>query len=345
MNTTLKIGSFLPKMVKVGTADVRTPDEYAKGHISGSVNLPLFNNEERKAVGIAYKTHGRQKAVEKGIELIHHKLLDLISKGRELSENKQILLYCWRGGFRSSSLAWLFNLAGLTTFTLEGGYKSYRNFVLEILNKPLKMIAIGGMTGSGKTEILTRLAHAGEQVIDLENLAHHKGSAFGSLGQEKQPTNEQFENNLADVILKLNPDLPVWIEDESRHIGFNQIPADLYHQIRNSTIICLTTDRNTRIQRLIEDYSHYDRNELRQSVLKISKKLGGLNTTMAIDNLMAGNYHKTVEIILQYYDKTYEYSLRQRDPEKVIYFSPDETDTERIIPDILKLAGENNLFS
>jgi len=328
-------------MDTLSVADVRTPDEYGKGHIPGSVNLPLFTNEERKLVGTTYKLNGREQAVREGIELVHPKLLDYISRAFELAENKNLLLYCWRGGFRSSSLAWLFDLAGFSVFTLKGGYKSYRNHVLDLFNKPLKMIVIGGMTGSGKTELLNRLMHAGEQIINLEQLAHHKGSAFGNIGQEKQLSNEQFENNLAGVIMKLNHERPVWIEDESRHIGFNQVPSGLYRQIRNSLAICLLTDRNKRIERLIEDYAHYSKDELKQSVMKISKKLGGLNTTKAIDSLMNDRYHEIVEIVLTYYDKTYEYSLRQRDPENVIFYSTGQNITEQATMEIIKLAMSN----
>jgi tRNA 2-selenouridine synthase len=343
MYTELNISTFLQKRGSTSILDVRTPDEFNKGHIPGSVNLPLFSNEERKLIGTTYKKSGREQAVRQGIDLVHSKLPNFINSGYELAENKNLLLYCWRGGFRSSSLAWLFDMAGFIVYTLKGGYKTYRNHVLEIFSKPLKMIVIGGMTGSGKTEILNRLAQAGEQVIHLEQLAHHKGSAFGSIGQEKQLSNEQFENILADIIMKLDPGKPVWIEDESRQIGNNQVPDGLYQQIRNSNVICITTDRDIRIKRLIEDYAHFSTDELKQSIHRISKRLGGLSTSRAIDSLMAGRYQETVDIVLHYYDKTYEYSLRQRDPGKIILYLSDHNITEKSIMEIRNLATSYKL--
>ena len=333
----LEIIPFLHRAAHVPVADVRTPEEFQKGHIPGAVNLPLFSNEERKVVGISYKKNGREEAVQQGIQFVQPRLLEYIDRARNFSDRKEILLHCWRGGLRSSSLAWLFDLAGFSTGVLKGGYKSYRRYVSQVFEKSLKILVLGGLTGSGKTDILRILQARGQQIIDLEELANHKGSAFGSFGQEKQFTNEQFENNFASKILALNSSLPVWVEDESRKIGSNQIPDGFFRQIRSARLIFIQSGKDIRVNRLIKDYSLYDAAALEESILRISKRLGGLNTKKAIESLHAGDFARVVEIVLTYYDKTYSYGLNQRDPEKIMHFNPVGSEAEAISSELLEL--------
>ena len=334
----LEIIPFLHRTHHVPVADVRTPDEFQKGHIPGAANLPLFTNEERKIVGTSYKKEGREEAVKQGLQFVQPRLLEYIDRARNFSDRKEILLHCWRGGLRSSSLAWLFDLAGFSVSVLKGGYKSYRRYVSQVFEKPLKIIVLGGLTGSGKTDILINLKAAGQQIIDLEELANHKGSAFGSFGQERQSTNEQFENNLAASILALNSSIPVWVEDESRKIGSNQVPDGFYMQMRGAVLIFIQIGKDIRIKRLIKDYSVYDASALEESILKISKRLGGLNTRNAIDSLHAEDFSRVVEIMLTYYDKTYTYGLNQRDPEKILHFNPGGYEAEAISSELLELV-------
>jgi len=192
--------------------DVRTPKEFEQGHIPGAINLPLFTNEERVIVGTIYKQQGRQPAILKGLELVGPKMKDIIETVSKIENRGCFLLHCWRGGMRSSSVAWLLSIYGIKVYTLKGGYKFYRRNVLETFEAKKNIVVLGGKTGSAKTYILKKLEEKGEQVIDLEALAKHKGSSFGSLGETQPPSQEQFENLLADKLKSVSPEKICWIE-------------------------------------------------------------------------------------------------------------------------------------
>jgi len=212
---------------------------------------------------------------------------------------------------RSKSMVWLFETLGLTCYLLDGGYKSYRSYVREVLARPLNLLVIGGRTGSGKTAILHHLRLEGEQVIDLEGLANHKGSAFGALGEEEQPSTEQFENELWRGILPLDPEEVTWIEDESRNVGKCVIPIELYARMRETEIVFLDISRELRARHLVGDYAQYEQEELRSCVLKIEKRLGGDRTREALEAIDQEDYYQTAMITLHYYDKAYMYSLEK----------------------------------
>ena len=200
--------------------DARSPQEFEKAHIPGALNLPLFSDAEREAVGIAHARSGQEAAVHKGLELIGPQLADKLSAARRLCKGRrEVLMHCWRGGMRSASLAWLLETGGFHVTLLEGGYKAYRAEVRRILAFPADVRVLGGMTGCGKTDILAELAALGCQTIDLEGLAVHRGSAFGGVGLEPQPSGEMFENMLADRWAALERSRPVWLEDEDKRIG------------------------------------------------------------------------------------------------------------------------------
>jgi len=212
----------------------------------------------------------------------------------------------------------LFQTAGKKVFRLEGGYKAYRNFVLDSFKQKYKLIVIGGMTGSGKTEILEEIGKTNEQMLDLEGIANHKGSAFGALGQADQPTTQQFENDLAVYLTKFNPEQNIWLEDESRMIGRVKIPDDLFVQMRNTTVIKIEVSKDDRINRLIKDYANFNKDDLINSITNISRRLGGLNTKLAIEAIEKEDYYKATDIILDYYDKTYTYGLEKREGQTVL---------------------------
>ena len=293
--------------------DTRSPSEYRQAHIPGAINLPLLNDEHRAAVGTAYKQQGRDAAVLLGFELVGPSFAGFVKQVRELTENREISLYCWRGGMRSGIMAWVLELAGYRVHVLKGGYKAYRARVREQLATPMPLRVLGGRTGSGKTELLQALAAAGEQVIDLEALANHKGSAFGGLGQEPQPSNEQFENLLAGRIGKLDPARRVWIENESRTIGRVKLPDTLYEAIRNAPVTELVVPDSVRRERILHEYESFPVEQLAEKTAQLQKRLGLERTRTAITALHEGRLHDWLDCILPYYDKTYDYgnSLRQ----------------------------------
>lgn len=168
------------------------------------------------------------------------------------------------------------------------------------------------MTGCGKTKILKNLKQAGEQVIDLEALANHKGSAFGWINQPKQPTTEHFENLLFNELRRLNPSQPIWIEDESKSIGSIFLPQSIYSHIINSPTIIIETDLNHRIDRLINDYTACDKQDLINSVLRIQKRLGLEKAKRCIEYIESGNLRNAIAIVLEYYDKAYSYGIEQK---------------------------------
>jgi len=330
----IDIVRFIELADKIPVIDVRSPSEFSKGHIPGACNIPLFDDKEREIVGISYKREGRIRAIIKALELSGPSIYSKLEQALKISGNGRILVYCWRGGMRSEAMAWLFSLGGLETDILEGGYKSYRNFVLYDLSVNRNMIILGGLTGSGKTHILRYLQESGQQVIDLEQLANHKGSAFGSLGQCPQPTSEHFANLLFDKWKQTDQSQPVWLEDESRNIGNIFMPEGFYLNMQKNPTIVLLMDINTRLPRLLQEYSNYSPDKLIVSLMKISRRLGGERTNEAADAIASGNFTKAIEITLQYYDKTYLYGLKKKEGKSVFYIN---TNTDDIQANALKI--------
>ncbi len=324
----VNILEFLELSEAIKIADVRSPSEYSFGHIPGSVNIPLFDDNERAAIGIKYKKEGRLPAILEGLRHSGPHLEAKLEQALKTATEGTLLVNCWRGGIRSEAMGWLFSLAGLEVQILDGGYKSYRRHVLEFLSEKNKIIVLGGMTGSSKTHILRYLKNNNQQVIDLEQLANHKGSAFGALGQPSQPTSEQFGNLLFDNIRKMNRELPFWVEDESRNIGTIFMPDTFYLNMQKTATIVLEMDMNTRLPRLIQEYSGYPPESLKSSILKISKRLGGDKTNDAIIAVEAGDFTRAIEIVLHYYDKAYSFGLKKKNSKNIIYIKTDTDDIE-----------------
>ncbi len=320
----MEILPFLGKAETLPIVDVRTPAEYARGHIPGAVNIPLFSDEERKKVGIAYTKSGQGDAIVLGLEFAGPKMKEMALQAQKIAVENNVLLHCWRGGMRSASMAWLFQTVGLETGILEGGYKSFRRHVLAFLDDYFPFMVVGGLTGSGKTDVLRALEDQGEQVLDLEKLAHHKGSAFGGLGETAQSTNEQFENEIFWKLKGMIPGCMVWAEDESRTIGRNTLPAGIYKSIRSSPLICLEVSLKSRVDKLVRDYAKFSREELTESVEKIRSRLGDQVTRLALEGIVEGNFRKTVQLVLGYYDKTYRYGLGKRDPDRIFSLPVEE---------------------
>jgi tRNA 2-selenouridine synthase len=338
----IDIKPFLQKAENIPVVDVRTPAEYKQGHIPIAHNIPLFTDRERKSVGISYKQEGKREALMKGLDIAGPKMTSYVRKAQKIARNQQLLVHCWRGGMRSESMAWLFETAGMECHLLEGGYKSFRQYVLSSFSHDLHCIVVGGLTGAGKTAVLKSLAEQGEQILDLEGLAHHKGSAFGNLGEKEQPSTEHFENKICWELLQMDRERTIWIEDESRSIGRNILPAGIFNQIRSSPVIFLDVPRAERVDRLVKDYAGFSADELGEGIRKISKRLGGSITQKAIQSLNSGDYRLTAEMMLRYYDKTYLYGLGERDPHSVFRLSViNAHDTASVAGKILTFARQN----
>ncbi len=312
------INEFLELAKQYPVLDVRSPGEYESGHIPVAYNLPLFTDEERAVVGTTYKQVSREAAVNKGLEIFGPKMKMLADKAKEIHKGNTFLVHCWRGGMRSGTIAWLLELYGFKVYVLRGGYKAFRRNVLESFTKERKMYILGGRTGSGKTLILKELASIGEQVIDLEGLANHKGSSFGALGEKPQPTQEMFENGLFISLHKTNSNHLVWIEDESNMIGTKVIPKVFFSKMRNSPVFFLDIPFEVRLQHLVNEYGKFKPEDLKEAIIRITKKLGGQHAKVALEAMDNGDLKTAFGICLAYYDKTYEYGKSKRMPESIV---------------------------
>ena len=325
------IAEFLALALECPVLDVRSPGEYAHAHIPGAYSLPLFSDEERKVVGTAYKQQSREVAIKIGLDYFGVKMrhmveeVEVVNSKFKIQNSKppdggsrvdnRILVHCWRGGMRSAGVAWLLDLYGFKVYTLQGGYKSYRNWVLQQFDADYPLHVIGGYTGAGKTEVLKKLAAKGHKTIDLEGIANHKGSAFGGLGAGAQPTQEMFENELAMALYNIASDgvqQPIWIEDESQRIGSVNLPGAFYDTLRTAQVHALSVPFEQRLEYLTKEYGKHKKEELINATVRIQKRLGGQNTKTAVNYLIEGDYKESFRILLHYYDKYYEKGLKER---------------------------------
>lgn len=294
--------------------DVRAPGEFVRGHIPGAYNLPLFSNEERAIVGTSYKQRGRDPAVLEGLRIVGPKLAWLVEEAQRVAPHGHIRVHCWRGGERSRSVAWLLDKAGFKTVcTLDRGYKGFRGLVQRSFNMALDLRVLGGFTGTGKTEVIKHLAREGQQVIDLEALASHKGSSFGALGEAPQPSTEHFENLLWDTIAQLDPAKPVWVEDESVMIGRVNIPQPFFERIRSAPLFFAEMPLEQRAERLVREYGAYPAEQIAEAIRRIAKRIGPQHCKAALEALAQGDLREVALITLRYYDKSYLYGASQRD--------------------------------
>lgn len=320
--------------------DVRSPSEFNHAHFPNAINLPLLNDEERKVIGITFKQEGREAAIVKGFELVGHKFSDFIKTALKIAPGKKTLIYCWRGGLRSNIMAWLLQTAGFKIMLLKGGYKSFRNWALFTLSEKRKIIVIGGKTGCGKTEILNHLKKNSQQVIDLEKLASHRGSAFGSIGLPEQPSNEQFENLLALEWNDVEENKVLFLENESRRIGKIVIPQNVFELMRSANVIEISAGKELRVKRIIEEYGIYGTEVLIEKTKKIGGKLGGLRLKEAIAYLENNQLENWCEMMLDYYDKQYTHSSNQRKPQTIINSKADISNWANACEQILKEVNE-----
>jgi tRNA 2-selenouridine synthase len=328
------------KAGKVPVFDVRSESEFAHAHLPGSINVPILNDGERKEVGTIYKQQGREAAVETGFRQVGPRFFDIIRKVKDQSEGREVLLYCWRGGMRSQIMAWLLQMNGYRIVTLKGGYKSFRNWVLDMMNRPLKTIVLGGPTGSGKTGILDQIKNKGAQVLPLETLANHKGSAFGALGMKPQPSNEQFENFIAMEWSSFDASLPVWVENESRTIGSCMIPEPLFNRIRTSELIEIIVGDARRKKRILDEYGIFPTEVLSEITLKISRRMGPQHARHANQLLAEGDMNGWLEIVLDYYDKLYAFGSSQRNQDKCFRIDLSDAVEDQFADKILAYSEE-----
>lgn len=338
----LPLSDFIKKGQTVPVIDVRSPDEYDQGHIPGSINVPILNNEQRAEVGTIYKQEGQQNAILKGFQLAGP---DFESKARtllSLAGEGEILIHCWRGGMRSEIMAWIAKISGIKAYVLDGGYKVFRAHVLDILSKPVEGVVISGATGSGKTEILQHLAGLGYPVIDLEEAAQHKGSSFGAIGKQHR-TQEMFENILATTIEPWPENTAFVLEDESRMIGRKCIPEAWFNAMQNMPFISLQVSLEQRIERIRSEYAVLDTDELKEAILRLEKRLGNQRMKEAILALEEGRHNDWIALMLEYYDKSYHHlKLKRSQPGIPITF--DWQNPEKGYQTIIKELNQRNIY-
>ena len=334
----IAIEQFLSLSREHPVLDVRSPGEYTHAHIPGAHSLPLFDDEERKVVGTTYKQESREAAIKIGLDYFGVKMrriveeVELVVGSSKLVVGSRpatgcVLIHCWRGGMRSAAVAWLLELYGFKVYLLSGGYKAYRKWVLTQFEKEYDFKIIGGYTGSGKTLLLSELKKQGQTIIDLEALAHHKGSAFGALGEKEQPRQEMFENLLAEK-LQVSSSRPqeatgssspfsglggIWLEDESQRIGNLQIPMPLWYTMRKSLVYFLDIPFEERLEYITKEYGKFEKENLVNAIIRIQKRLGGLETKNAINHLLENEHKACFRILLTYYDKWYGKALYNRE--------------------------------
>ncbi len=292
--------------------DVRSPVEYKRACIPGAVNVPLFNEEERATVGITYKEEGLMEAKLKGIEIVSPKLYSMVQQVMENSRGCPVVFHCWRGGLRSKIMVKLFGFLGLKALQLQGGYKAYRRFIHHQLSgyhlKP-KLVVLHGLTGTGKTEILKKLSYHWP-VIDLENLARHRGSVFGNLGLKEPRSQKNFEALLWKKLEHYKGEPFIIVEGEGRRIGPLFPPSFMVQGIENGIHILLQASLETRTQRILKEYTCLNPEviirEAQGPIEYLERNLGKEKVQFLLEKLEKGDFYEVVKILCRdHYDQKY----------------------------------------
>lgn len=300
--------------------DARSPSEYALDHIPGAINCPVLDDEERIQVGTTYKQIGAFEARRMGAAMVARNISTHIDTlWQDKPRDWKPLVYCWRGGNRSGSLALIMAKIGWPVVQLEGGYKDFRHHVTAALEQPpvLDFRVVCGTTGSAKSRLLQTLDAIGAQVLDLEQLACHRGSVLGGLPSQPQPTQKAFETAIWARLRGFDPALPVFVESESKKVGALRVPGALMEQIRGAACISLQLSRAHRVQLLMEDYAHYT-----QDAGPLNEQLGYLATLHGREKISnwqglatAGRMAELVDALLaEHYDPAYTRSIARNFP-------------------------------
>jgi tRNA 2-selenouridine synthase len=302
------------------TIDVRSPSEFQDASIPGSVNIPLFNDEERAEIGTLYKQVNVQAAMDRGLEIVSAKLPAFINTFREIKEHKAV--FCWRGGMRSKTSATVLSLMGIRVYRLTGGVRAYRKWVVDTVAQmklPQKAYVLNGNTGSGKTDILRRLKEQGYPVLDLEGLANHRGSIFGQIGL-KANNQKTFESLLVQDVRRYKDSPFVLLEAESKRVGKVVLPEVVNHHKETGTQLVIDLPMAERVKCIMQEYRPAEhKEECLQAFAAIKKRI---HTPIALEieaHLKADRFGEAVQLLLEhYYDPRYEHATQQYNPDQIL---------------------------
>lgn len=328
------------QMKDVVYIDVRSPKEYIEDTIPNAINIPLLNNEEREKIGYTYTQINKEKARRMGLEYASHKLLYYYDIIKEIIDsNKKVVLFCYRGGMRSSSIAQILDIMNIPIYIIDGGYKEYRNFVinnLEKYGKDFRFIVLHGYTGVGKTKALAQLESKDFEVLDLEKIAQNSGSVFGNIFfKDKSSNQKKFESLLLDKFMHFKNKF-IFVESESKRIGNSIMPNFLYDNIQKGYHVLIETNISNRVEIIGYDYlNNKDNNsELIINAIRHLKKRLGKEVVLNLENeFIIGNYRYVIEqLMINYYDPLYDYSIKKvKQYNQMIYYENINDLTEKLI--------------
>jgi len=300
--------------------DVRSPSEFKEGSIPGSVNVPLFTDEERAHIGTVYKRESPAAARRLAMLTVSPKIPQVVVQMEELMKQGELVVFCWRGGMRSYAACTFMELLKYPVTRLRGGYRAYRQLVIEELalytGLPQRPIVLHGLTGVGKTRLLLMLKERGHQVLDLEGMANHRGSVFGWIGLGEPNNQKTFDSHLWESLRKLDPSRPVFMEAESRRIGRSVMPEWLDQAKRAGLHVLVEAPMEQRVQRLMEDYLPYGSErvtqELREALSSIRRRMSNENAA-EFEHLLGEQAFGPfcAKLLHLYYDPKYQHKLRE----------------------------------